>query len=93
MIVPDRVCVLEPVELLDGVTLGLCDGVTEGVDVGEAPFDSVAVCEAVSLGVSDDVSLFVGVTDDERVGLFDGVPLRVVLPVTVPEREPVSEGV
>ncbi len=87
MIVPDRDCVLLLEELLDGVTLGLCDGVTEGVDVGEAPFDIVAVCESVLLGVNDDVALFVGVTDDDRVGLAEGVPLRVGLPVTVPERE------
>ncbi len=77
MIVPDRDCVLLVEELLDG----------EGVDVGEAPFDIVAVCEAVLLGVNDDVALFVGVTDDDRVGLLEDVPLRVGLPVTVPERE------
>ena len=61
MIVPDRDCVLLLEELLDGVTLGLCDGVTEGVDIREAPFDNVA--------------------------LIEGVPLRVGLPVAVPERE------
>jgi hypothetical protein len=77
VIVPDRDCVLLVEELLDG----------EGVDVGEAPFDIVAVCEAVLLGVNDDVALFVGVTDDDRVGLLEDVPLRVGLPVTVPERE------
>ena len=91
MIVLDGDCVFEPVELFDGVALGLCDGVTEGIDDEEAPFDSVAVCEAVSLGVNDDVALFVGVTDDERVGLDEGVSLA--LPVTVPEIELVYEGV
>ena len=61
--------------------------VTEGVDIGEAPFDIVAVCEAVPLGVNDDVALFVGITDDDRVGLVEDVPLQVGLPVAVPERE------
>ena len=93
MPVPDRDCVFELVELLDGVALGLCDGVTEDVDVGEAPFDSVAVSDAVPLGVNDEVALCVGVTDDERVGLTEVVPLHVLLPVTVPERELVYEGV
>jgi hypothetical protein len=72
-----------------------CEFVTErvtfdervGVTDGDAPLEIVDVDEAVLLGVNDDVALFVGVTDDDRVGLAEGVPLRVELPVTVPERE------
>ena len=74
-----------------------------GVREGDAPLEIVAVDEAVPLGVNDEVALFVGETDDERVRLPVGVPLRerlpvgvplfVGLPVTVPERELVSEGV
>ena len=76
---PDREFVSEPVTLDEGV------GVTEA----EAPLEIVAVDEAVPLGVNDEVALF----DDERVGLTERVPLRVMLLVTVPERELVSEGV
>ncbi len=43
--------------------------------------------EVVPLGVDDEVSLFVSITDDDLVGLIEGVPLRVGLPVAVPERE------
>jgi len=55
--------------------------------------DPVLLLVGEDEGVLDDVILFVGVTDDVRVGLLERVPLPVVLPVTVPEREPVSEGV
>ena len=82
-LVPVGECVPERVTLDERV------GVTEG----EAPLEIVAVDEAVPLGVNDEVALCVGVTDDERVGLTEVVPLRVLLPVTVPERELVSEGV
>jgi hypothetical protein len=68
-----------------------------GVADGDAPLEIVAVDEAVILvvfegltlevGVNDDDAVFVGVIDEERVGLTEAVPLRVVLPVTVPERE------
>ncbi len=83
MIVPDRDCVFEPVELLDVVPLGLCDGVTEGVEIGEAPFDDVAVCDLVPLGVNEEVD--VTVLDGELVlelvlvGVMDGVGVKVVL--------------
>ena len=87
---PDSDCVPEPEELFDGVALRLRDGVIEDVDVGEALFDGVLVFDAVLLGVNDDVALFVGETDDERVGLTEGVPLRVLLPVTVPDDERVG---
>ena len=45
------------VSVLDGVALGLCDGVTVDVDVGEAPFDSVAVSDALSIVIHDFVYL------------------------------------
>jgi hypothetical protein len=43
-----------------------------GVTDGDAPLEIVAVDEAVSLDVLDDVALFVGVTDDERVKVDEG---------------------
>ena len=62
---PDRVPVGDMVPLDERV----------GVTDGDAPLEIVAVDEEVSLGVLDDVALFVGVTDDERVPdtVLDGV--------------------
>ena len=57
------------------VTLGERVGVTEG----EAPFDSVAVCDAVRLRDFEEVALFVGETDGVRL-LLD-VRLEVILTV------------
>ena len=76
-VVPDREFVTELVTFDERV----------GVIDGDAPLEIVDVDEAVSLDVFDDVALVVGVTDDDRVGLVEDVPLRGGLPVAVPERE------
>jgi len=57
----------------------------DGVEVSEA-----GVTDGVApVSVINEVALPVGVIDDEAVGLAESV----MLPVSVPERDPVSEGV